>query len=92
MIAHRELTDPTSCINRAYDDEMTFVLLGRDASAPFAIRLWAANRIALGLNAPLDPQIIEALDCADAMESQRPVLVGRKKSEGSTDSTEAKTK
>lgn len=28
-----ELNDPESCLNRARDDEQTFVLLGRDAAA-----------------------------------------------------------
>lgn len=38
MIKSRELSDPNSCMSRAKDDEMTFVLLGRDAAAPQAIR------------------------------------------------------
>lgn len=32
-----ELTDPNSCMNKASDDEWTFVLLGRDAAAPGAV-------------------------------------------------------
>lgn len=55
-----ELTDPTSCLNKAHDDEWTFVLLGRDAAAPFAVKAWIAERIRLGKNNPDDPQIKEA--------------------------------
>jgi hypothetical protein len=35
-----ELTDPTSCMSRARDDEQTFVLLGRDTAAPATVRAW----------------------------------------------------
>ena len=68
MIKSKELTDPKSCMSRAKDDEMTFVLLARDAAAPFAIRAWAQERIRLGKNKIEDTQIIDALWCADAME------------------------
>lgn len=63
-----ELEIPTSCLNRAADDEMLFVLLGRDVAAPAAIRAWVAERIALGKNKANDAQILEALRCALAME------------------------
>lgn len=69
MRKRQELTDPNSCMGRARDDELTFVLLGRDAAAPDTIRFWAAKRIALGKNIPTDPQIVEALECAAAMEA-----------------------
>jgi hypothetical protein len=66
-----ELSSPTSCLNRAVDDEMTFVLLGRDAAAPFAIRAWVAERVRLGKNRVADEQIKEALECANAMELEQ---------------------
>lgn len=66
-----ELTNPSSCMSRARDDEMTFVLLGRDAAAPNAIRMWVAERIRLGKNEPDDPQVLEALECARTMEKER---------------------
>lgn len=56
-------------MSRARDDEMTFVLLGRDAAAPFTIRQWIQRRIALGKNQHGDPQIVEALACAATMEN-----------------------
>lgn len=66
-----ELTHPGSCMTKARDDEMTFVLLARDAAAPAAIVNWCATRVLLGKNKPDDPQILEALDCAQVMELQR---------------------
>jgi hypothetical protein len=64
-----ELSDQNSCLNRAKDDEMLFVLLGRDIAAPAAIRAWCRERIRLGKNDfEEDEQIAEALQCAVAME------------------------
>lgn len=71
MIKREELTNPASCMSRARDDEMTFVLLGRDAAAPATIRFWANERIRLGKNTASDPQIVEAFACAAAMEVER---------------------
>jgi len=67
MIKKLELNDPNSCLNRAKDGEMLFVLLGRDPAAPVAIRTWAAERVRLEKNKPCDPQILEAEACARAM-------------------------
>lgn len=64
-----ELTDPSSCMSRARDDEWTFVLLGRDQAAPATIRFWVKERIRLGKNTMSDPQIREALDAAYAIEA-----------------------
>jgi hypothetical protein len=71
VIKRKELTDTRSCMSRADDDEMTFVLLGRDLAAPVAIRAWIAERIRLGKNKPDDSQIIEAEECAAWMERHR---------------------
>lgn len=68
VIKREELTNPNSCMSRAHDEEMTFVLLGRDAAAPVAIRAWMAERIRIGKNKPGDAQILEALQCAESME------------------------
>lgn len=68
MIKTRELTEPTSCLNKARDDELLFVLLGRDKAAPVAIFAWIEERIRLGLNKPDDAQIMEARDAALYME------------------------
>lgn len=60
MRKREELVNPKSCMNRARDDEMTFVLLGRDKAAPAAVRAWIQERIRLGKNVATDPQIMEA--------------------------------
>ncbi len=65
-----ELTSPTSCLNKAKDDEWLFVLLGRDKAAPSAVRAWVQTRIILGLNSPKDMQIVEAMLWADAVEQE----------------------
>lgn len=68
-----ELANPKSCMNRAHDNEMTFVLLGRDLVAPAVIREWCRLRCLHGKNSPKDPQITEALECAKKMEANREV-------------------
>ena len=70
MRKQQELTDPRSYMSRARANEMTFVLLGRDAAAPFAIRKWVEERIRLGKNRRDDAQIVEALTAADTMERE----------------------
>ena len=60
MKKFRELNDPGSCLNRARDNEIIFVLLARDAAAPATIRAWAGERMRLGKNRLSDPQILEA--------------------------------
>jgi len=67
----QELHDPASCMSRAKDTEMTFVLLGRDLVAPAVIREWCRLRCLHGKNTPQDPQITEALECARIMEAER---------------------
>ncbi len=71
MRKQSELTDPNSCMSKARENEMTFVLLGRDEAAPHAIREWVKRRIDLGRNKSSDAQIQEALACADFMDAER---------------------
>jgi hypothetical protein len=66
-----ELTTPGSCLARARDDEMVFVLLGRDEDAPDTIRDWIARRIRRGKNRSGDPQMVDAERCAQIMEIER---------------------
>jgi len=68
MIKREELSNPQSCMSRAKEDEMTFVLLGRDAAAPAAIRAWIKERVRLGKNREGDAQIVEARECADGIQ------------------------
>ena len=66
-----EMNDPDSCLNRAQDNEMLFVLRGRDITAPETIREWCAKRILRGKNKLEDKQIQEALLAAELMERER---------------------
>lgn len=59
-----------SCLTKAEDNEMVFVLLGRDAASAYAVRQWCKERIRLGLNKATDPKILEARACADVMEAE----------------------
>lgn len=68
MKKQQEMTDPASCLNKAHDNEMLFVLLGRDPAAPYVIRCWIEERIRLGKNAIGDPKMLDAQACAAAME------------------------
>lgn len=56
------------CYENAAPDEPMFVLLARDISAPETVRRWATLRVLLGKNQPDDAQIVEAMECANAME------------------------
>lgn len=60
-----------SCFNKAREDERLFVLLARDPAAPVAIRAWVAERLRLGKNKITDPQVREALECAELMDRER---------------------
>ena len=71
MRKREEVSNPAGCMARARDEEMTFVLLGRDAAAPVAIRAWIEERVRLGKNEPDDAQIAEAEECARVMEAER---------------------
>lgn len=66
MLKRDELTK--GCISKAYDDEMVFVLLGRDPAASQTIRDWVDERLYQGLNERDDPQIKEALQCAEYID------------------------
>jgi hypothetical protein len=81
MLKRDELNDPASCLNKARDDERLFVLLARDPASPVALRAWVAECIRLGKNVPTDPQIVEALDCADRMERERSEIVTARRQE-----------
>jgi hypothetical protein len=72
-----ELSKPNTCMAHAHPDEMVFVLLGRDAAAPAAIRAWVEERIRLGKNIRTDLQITEALECARVMEGEGRMWVGQ---------------
>lgn len=52
MIKSQELADPTSCINKAAEDEPVFVLRASDITAPRVIEFWIDNAVAAGAKLP----------------------------------------
>jgi hypothetical protein len=70
MRKREELVHPSGCLAKAGDDEMLFILLGRDVAAPVAIRAWIGERLRLGMNRPSDRKIVEAEQCARIMEAE----------------------
>lgn len=74
MLKRDELTNPDSCMRRALPDERTFVLLARDRTAPWVIRFWCLLRWVFRKNKWSDPQIVEALDCAQRMDDERYIV------------------
>lgn len=69
MTRTKELADPTSCINKANDDEPVFVLRAKDPLAPDVIRAWCAVAENEEIHSKL--KIDEALIIADRMDEYR---------------------
>ncbi len=68
-----EIADPNSCLNKARDNEIIFVLLERDDAYADTVEYWAKRRVELGKNKPSDGQVTEARASA--------ILVRRRKEE-----------
>ena len=68
MLKAQEVSDPNSCWNKAGDNEMIFVLLGRDLAAAKAVRAWCHERLRLKKNKVDDPQIREAFAWAHSVD------------------------
>lgn len=68
VIKSEELSNPASCMNRALPDEMTFVLLARDAAAPDP---QAENRRCAGVYIPGSGAACLALRKMDAPRPAR---------------------
>lgn len=81
MRKREELTDPNSCLNRAKDDEMLFVLLGRDFASTATVRFWIEERIRLGKNRPEDEQIVEAEQWINTVTAEQAELLCKKRLE-----------
>jgi hypothetical protein len=60
MIKREELANPNSCLNKAADDEVIFVLRGKDDAFGAAVRGWIEDRIASGKNKETDDKIVDA--------------------------------
>lgn len=68
MIKCIELSDPKSCLNKAEQNEMIFVLRAKDPAAAATVRAWIKERISMGLNEYTDPKIQDAENCACTMQ------------------------
>jgi len=68
-IKRDEINDPTSCLNRAADDEPIFVLRAKDKLAAKLVRDWAAEAVLEGHHD--DAKIKAAWRYADAMDAWR---------------------
>jgi len=62
------------CYEKADPDEPMFILLARDAQAATSVRSWAIARLTNGEKNY--SKIIEALQCADAMDEWRRQSIG----------------
>jgi len=76
MLKRQELATHDSCLNRAHDDEPVFVLRANDASAPSAVRAWAAfylkrKRSGGSWTQAAEDKAREARQLADDMENWR---------------------
>lgn len=62
------------CYANAEPDEPMFVLLGRDPVAGLIVEIWAHLRVEMGKDAKDDPIIVEALECAKALNKYAAAL------------------
>jgi hypothetical protein len=72
MKKSEELANPQSCLNRAADDELIFVLLAHDRASAATVRAWVGERLRMGKNVLGDPQIQSALRWAAMVEATTP--------------------
>ena len=70
MLKKDEVTYPNSCLNKAADGEMIFVLREKDAAMAGTIRDWVERRLRLGLNQREDRKIMDALDMVAYLEGK----------------------
>lgn len=60
-----EISNPTSCLNKASDDEPLFVLRAHDRLAPATVRDWAHRAKGLGVR---QEKVNDAMEAALQME------------------------
>jgi hypothetical protein len=68
MLKKDELTEPNSCLNKAHDNEMLFVILERDPAAADTVRYWMQKRIELGLDTNDSPKLLTAASIVQRFE------------------------
>lgn len=66
MLKKDEIANPTSCFNKARDDQVIFVLLDSDDAFAATVRFWAGERLRIGKNRLEDAKIQGALEDASA--------------------------
>ena len=71
MIKREEIREPTSCLNRAEDDEPLFVLRAKDICGAETVMFWCSLRLSAGKNQDGDDQIVDALRIVKAMTEWR---------------------
>jgi hypothetical protein len=64
MIKSEEIVNPNSCLNKAGDDEMVFVVRAKDPAFRATIMFWVLERVRMGVNHPADKKLLDALKCA----------------------------
>lgn len=58
MLKHLEVSSPTSCLNKAHEEEPVFVLRAKDKAAPDTLKAWVSWRLYWGLNKREDAKIL----------------------------------
>jgi hypothetical protein len=71
MLKKDEIADPKSCLNKAADDEMLFVIREKDPCAIATVLAWINYRIESGKNTNSDAKIIEAMDWCNKVGMRR---------------------
>lgn len=77
MIKRDEVAVPTSCLNRARDDEMVFLLRANDPLFAMTVSFWAHMAEATGAHTP--EVVAQARDCARTGMAQRTMLWTKEK-------------
>lgn len=71
MEKREELDCADSCLNKARDNELIFVLLERDLAAATTVKFWIHERIRLGKNTTEDEKIKEAMNWVLEVQSRQ---------------------
>lgn len=66
-----ELSNPSSCLNKARDNEWIFVILERDDTAVETVEFWRNKRIEKGINKASDAKMKEAEEWIDSVLASR---------------------
>jgi hypothetical protein len=66
-----ELNNPGSCLSKAKDEELIFVLLERDPCIVATIAAWINARIESGVNSADDPKIKEAMEFCNQVAERK---------------------